>query len=1170
MKDQSSWIRYALDPLPFLALALAVLFTACSSSPTPAPSPSISAFTPANSPITAGQSALVTAIFSNGSGTVDNGIGPVASGVPFSTGMLQTTTTFTLTVTSSVGSASQKATVTVVADPTEPVVTVASALTAGASATASVPAQDGCTYGWTVNNATNVSGATAPTVQFTAGSSGYVQLACVVTNSLNTPSTPGWGIAQVVPAPVTPAVSAPAAVTAGQTGCTASVPAVDGDAYAWSITGGNITDGAQNCTVTYTAGASGSVQLSCVLINAAGTPASAGIANSIIESTPAAPAISTASGFTAATTGTASVTPLSDCTYAWTLSGGTFIGGSTGCSVSFAVNPVSPLVLGCTATNLLGMSSPAGTVSVPVTFTNDQVLSALNLNIDTPPLQGANGQTLTDNDQPLGKPVVNLHQIMNLFETDPANGPNLTVADGSETYTARTIASPSELSGYQIQIPVAADLNGDGKQEVVLVCLPGPGHTNDHIGVFRITGGAAQTAAFVRSFSWAPATMGTGSTRDWYFKISVAAGDLTGSGTDNIVIWADGTLFVLDATLTPYALSASDSTVTAVNGAPLLCVTCADLDHTGNSEVILVNGGYDSGTAAQISIYQFSVTGQGAGAFTHLVDSVPVTMGGVSLRSANVKAGDLAADGNVEVVLCGVRADQDEIRTMIMQVSVSNGAWTAAFLPACMDEDLVSTMEGFINPNGGVWKDWTALDSAIPPLALGDLDGSGQLEIVADTDVLSYTAATSSAAATLSYAYDSTSHHALWGDVTYTYGTGVDPTRANRRANTAAYNQCGLGLVNPGASAQKEIYMLDMYGNDFRRYYYDPTIKEIRQGANVPIGNQASVAFPFMCMVDLTANTTMVQYIGHGLVYSNPIPTVVLASSPYWDNMGQNIGNCFTEFGQSVGGSVGGGATIGFSEGATVGAKITIPIVSNGELEVKCTVQESWDFAYQVTYGFVRNIAYDTYAGTHAVLFAAVPIDVYAYQCTEAGQGSQLTVGQIVYIKQARPAQLQFTDVDYYNEHCGFNPPIGSSILPMTLGAPHTYPSQSAAAGLVSTDPTQAFLLSNAQSGILPEGNLVNSMSYATSLNQGVSASYSTSITGEWEASFALLLGGSTSASIGFTINSEVDLGTSIMGSVGGLPAAYYGSDTIFQWGIFSYTAPLGSGGVKVISYWVQ
>jgi len=65
--------------------------------------PSISSFTPSTLTPLYNSSATLTPIFTNGVGSIDNGIGIVASGVTYSTPALNSPTSFTLTVTNSAG-----------------------------------------------------------------------------------------------------------------------------------------------------------------------------------------------------------------------------------------------------------------------------------------------------------------------------------------------------------------------------------------------------------------------------------------------------------------------------------------------------------------------------------------------------------------------------------------------------------------------------------------------------------------------------------------------------------------------------------------------------------------------------------------------------------------------------------------------------------------------------------------------------------------------------------------------------------------------------------------------------------------------------------------------------------------------------------------------------------
>ena len=67
-----------------------------------------------------------------------------------------------------------------------------------------------------------------------------------MTNAAGTASAPGTAVSAIVTEPVTPAVTAPAYVTAGQGGYTASVPVQAGSTYAWTVTGGTVTAGARD------------------------------------------------------------------------------------------------------------------------------------------------------------------------------------------------------------------------------------------------------------------------------------------------------------------------------------------------------------------------------------------------------------------------------------------------------------------------------------------------------------------------------------------------------------------------------------------------------------------------------------------------------------------------------------------------------------------------------------------------------------------------------------------------------------------------------------------------------------------------------------------------------------------------------------------------------------
>ncbi len=127
--------------------------------------------------------------------------------------------------------------------------------------TASGPSGD---YRWTgpngftstVQNPTipNVTTAAAGTYSATVTLGGCTSQAGTTTVSINA-------------APGTPVLTAPASAASGAVGFTASVATHTGSSYAWTITNGTITGGQGTTQVTFTAGASGSVNLSIVETN---------------------------------------------------------------------------------------------------------------------------------------------------------------------------------------------------------------------------------------------------------------------------------------------------------------------------------------------------------------------------------------------------------------------------------------------------------------------------------------------------------------------------------------------------------------------------------------------------------------------------------------------------------------------------------------------------------------------------------------------------------------------------------------------------------------------------------------------------------------------------------------------------------------------------------------
>ena len=225
--------RTAAPRLPWTWMACLLLVAACAcggstqSHYVPPAAPAISEFQVAPDPLTAGTAGTLMAVFSGGTGTVDQGVGPVTSGMPIGTGTLIQDTRFTLTVTGEGGTATQACTATVEAAPAVPVISAPATVMAGQGYTASVPIQPGMTFAWSIAGGALTAGTPTAQVTFTAGQAGTLQLSCVASNAAGTASAPAILAIPVLQGPAILAFQAvPSTLNAGQSGI-----------LTWSVTG---------------------------------------------------------------------------------------------------------------------------------------------------------------------------------------------------------------------------------------------------------------------------------------------------------------------------------------------------------------------------------------------------------------------------------------------------------------------------------------------------------------------------------------------------------------------------------------------------------------------------------------------------------------------------------------------------------------------------------------------------------------------------------------------------------------------------------------------------------------------------------------------------------------------------------------------------------------------
>ncbi len=181
-------------------------------------------------------------------------------------------------------------------------------------------------------------------------------------------------VAVTVVAPAVATITAPQFVTLGKGGYTASVPAQSGATYAWTITGGTISAGANTASITFAAGSalSAPVALSVTVTDSAGDSAVGSFSSTIVaavaEPVLAGDSLTNGAARINVAAGAHVVEPPGGLTYSWSIVGGTFSGSSTGStatgtSVTYQGSQEGSLTLTCVATSQSG-DTATNTLSV--------------------------------------------------------------------------------------------------------------------------------------------------------------------------------------------------------------------------------------------------------------------------------------------------------------------------------------------------------------------------------------------------------------------------------------------------------------------------------------------------------------------------------------------------------------------------------------------------------------------------------------------------------------------------------------------------------------------------------------------------------------------------------------------------------------------------------------
>jgi len=365
--------------------------------------------------------------------------------------------TLNLTVLNTYGcSASIATNVTINPLPATPGINTAEAVCAGssgnsASAVSIVPAvvgkklDSGLTFIWSITNGVITSDTNLQTITYTAGTNGMVGLTVIVFNEFG--CSAGSEIAVPINAlPVTPAIGlSPTSVCALSEGNIASGPAA-ASAYAWTISNGTITSSTNSPSITYTAGAAGSVALNLTVFNESGCSATVGT-NVTINALPATPLITlSSSSLCGNSTGNTASGPAGASAYAWTIANGTITSATNLPTITYTAGASNTVVLGLTVFNESGCSTSVATnVVIDPDVVAPEITCPANIFVIVP--AGTTGSNIT-----FAVPVVDNCDPNPIVNSVPASGSTFLPGTTTVTVTAADHSGNTNTCQFTVRV----------------------------------------------------------------------------------------------------------------------------------------------------------------------------------------------------------------------------------------------------------------------------------------------------------------------------------------------------------------------------------------------------------------------------------------------------------------------------------------------------------------------------------------------------------------------------------------------------------------------------------------------------------------------------------------------------------------------------------------------
>jgi hypothetical protein len=671
---------------------------------------------------------------------------------------------------------------------------------------------------------------------------------------------------------------------------------------------------------------------------------------------------------------------------------------------------------------------------------------------------------------------------------------------------------------------VAADLNGDGIDEVVVVML------NRNSDKMIVSKGEYKNNIFtvtqIREAD-APeaidAMLPTGGDDVDFIGWTLVAADLNGDGRQECILTlpeVNGSyMYILDNDLNIRSMDIQQyiSGLHSDTHRYFTKVAAADYDQDGKDEIFFMTGVNADGFNAPYVVLDDKDAG-----YRELAKG-NVNTTNARLKIGNLVAGDFTGDGLPDTVFLG-RSSTDASEPLLL-------------LKTTMDANFKPVFEWVAAASKTLYSASTGA-ALIPGLAAGDVDGDGKMDLYAANRLWTFNNSTNQfeqMQGTGDVYSPSTKHD--------NYTTVMGDVTGDQKDDVVFFHG-----TFPGTGSGIQIYYYS--GGQYKRHVHNLS------GGNYETG----------CIPNVDDDSFILRDTGQReLLFTDPQVIAVLASPPYYAGINED-GDGGTSFGYSKSEGESKSNSLGFSVGVSVGYENdSLFGLFGAEFETTVTSNFSWAQSTSVeiseSWGWNNPIAQDL------VVFTAIPFDVYYYEVLRSPPGEDTKPGDPLTVNVPRKPHPYHMPLPDYN---GIVLEKHRITVNHILGAPSSYytpadrDQQKSAAGgkgLFSTTTQMTAGSGDGSTTINIENIKGKENSFAFDLEVEISAKVNVG---------GVTAGASAGFSYGYETTSSVSEGTYIEGTVPAIPSGSYSFDKDFTWGLMAYPKKDSSQKYIFVTYWTD